>query len=141
MILLILLFIAAFLLGIMYLAQFHIYLDGKKEYLLKDGLIRELLDKAVNDPDPEALYIDQEDRRIQMGRVEIASRYVDIFWFPYRVEKQPKNFRERMTEDDWGGTVGYITRFSKDYYRVKALLKKDKVNIEKTQRQKLNLEK
>ena len=57
-----------------------------------------------------------------------------MFWFPYEVIT--------IGSYSWeNGTVGYITRYSKDYKHVNALLKKSKTDIEKTQREKLNLNK
>ena len=126
-------------LTIMYSAQFYAVLDGKKENLIKDGLVNELIVKAVADPNPASFLIDTGRGTITMGRVLISSHYSEFFWFPYRVEKLPTEYHRRVTEDDWGGTIGYVRRYSKDYQHIKALLKKDKVNIEKTQRQKLEL--
>lgn len=57
-----------------------------------------------------------------------------MFWFPYEVVTRGAYSWEN-------GTIGYITRYSKDYKHIKALLKIDKVGIEQTQREKLNLNK
>jgi hypothetical protein len=138
-ILIALLIVGIVVLTIMYLMQFYFELDGRSELRIKDGLMKELIDKAINDPD--SFLIDQGAGTITMGRIKIYSKFSDLFWFPYKVEKLPKDYRERNTDDDWGGTVGYITRFSKDYQHIKALLKKDKTSIEQSQRQKLNINK
>jgi len=57
-----------------------------------------------------------------------------MFWFPYEVITRGSYSWEN-------GTVGYVTRYSKDYKYINALLKKSKTSIEKTQREKLNLNK
>ena len=131
----------AVVLGINYLNQFYSVLDGKKENIIKDGLIKELIVKAVADPDPNSFIINTNRRTISMGRISIYSNDLELFWFPYKVYKQPNYLSERNHEDDWGGTVGYVRLFSKDYQHIKALLKENKVNIELTQREKLNLNK
>jgi hypothetical protein len=122
-----------------YFAQFHAVLDGKRENLIRDGLVRELIDRATADPNPTSFLINIEKQTINMGRILIRSDYSNFFWFPYKVEKLPTEYHKRVTEDDWGSTIGYVQRYSKDYQHIKALLKKDKVNIERTQRQKLEL--
>jgi hypothetical protein len=128
-----LLIAGVFFLGAFYFLEFNMELDGKKEIIIKDGLVRELITKAVADPDPNSFIIDTDLKTITMGRIVIQKHWSDMFWFPYKVEKLPKDFHD--------GTIGYVRRFSKDYQHIKALLKKDKVNIEKTQREKLNLNK
>ena len=125
--------------AVIYFAEFYALLDGKKENIIRDGLVKELMNKATADPNPASFLIDVEKGTINMGRILIRTNYSEYFWFPYRVEKLPTEYHRRVTEDDWGGTIGYIQRYSKDYQHIKALLKKDKVNIEKTQRQKLEL--
>jgi hypothetical protein len=129
------------ILGVYYLTQFYSDLDGKKENIIKDGLIKELIVKAVADPDPNSFIINTNRGIIKMGRISIYSNDSELFWFPYKVYKQSKDFSERNHEDDWGGIVGYVRLFSKDYQHIKALLKENKVNIELIQREKLNLNK
>jgi len=122
---------------ISYLVQFQIDLDGKKERIIKDGLVKELMNKAVADPDPNSLIINVDAQTITMGKIVIRKDYGNIFWFPYEV----------MTVTDGSSyywdqkTIGHIIHFSKDYYLVRDLLKKSKTSIEKTQREKLNLNK
>jgi hypothetical protein len=141
MILIILLFVGAVGSVGMYLMQFYIELDGKKENIIKDGLVRELMIKAVADPDPNSFIIDTDLKTITMGRIVIQKHWSDMFWFPYEVKVKAMEYNQRKESNDWGYHVGYVIRFSKDYQHIKALLKKDKVNIEKTQREKLNLNK
>jgi hypothetical protein len=114
--------------------QFYIELDGKKENIIKDGLIKELITKAVSDPDPTSFIIDTDEQTIIMGKIEIRKHWADMFWFPYEVITTGSYSWENSI-------VGCITRFSKDYYLVNKLLKKSKTIIEKTQREKLNLNK
>jgi hypothetical protein len=136
MILIILLLSGALVFTILYLMQFYGGLDGKKENIIKDGLVRELMTKAVADPDPNSFIIDVNVQTITMGNIVIKKDYGNMFWFPYEVA---------ITDDSkyyWDQkTVGHIIHFSKDYYTVRALLKKSKTDIEQTQRQKLNLNK
>ena len=134
MILIILLFVGILVFTILYFMQFHIELDGKKENIIKDGLIKELMNKATADPDLGSFIIDTDVQTITMGKIVIRKHWSDMFWFPYEVIT--------IGSYSWeNGTVGYITRYSKDYKHVNALLKKSKTDIEKTQRQKLNLNK
>ena len=125
----------------LYFMELHIELDGKKEYILKDGLVKELMAKAVADPDPNSFIIDTDSQKIMMDRAVVRKSFIGGFWFPYKVEVLAKEYSQRQTQDDWGYDVGYVIRFSKDYYTVRDLLKKSKTSIEKTQRQKLNLNK
>ena len=141
MILIILLFTGALVMTIVYLMQFYVELDGKKENIIKDGLVNELIVKAVADPDPNSFIIDTNLKTITMGRIVIQKHRSNMFWFPYEVKVKAMEYYQRKTEDDCGYDVGYVTRFSKDYQHIKALLKQSKVNIEKTQREKLNLNK
>ena len=134
MILIILLFVGVLVFTILYFMQFHIELDGKKENIIKDGLIKELITKAVSDPDPTSFIIDTDEQTIAMDKIVIRKHWANMFWFPYEVITRGSYSWEN-------GTVGYITRYSKDYKHVNALLKKSKTSIEKTQRQKLNLNK
>jgi hypothetical protein len=134
MILIILLFVGVLVFTILYLMQFYVELDGKKENIIKDGLIKELMNKAVADPDPTSFIIDIDEQTIAMDKIVIRKHWDQMFWFPYEVITRGSYSWEN-------GTVGYITRYSKDYKHVNALLKKSKTSIEKTQRQKLNLNK
>jgi len=134
MILIVLLFVGILVFTILYFMQFHIELDGKKENIIKDGLIKELMNKATADPDLGSFIIDTDVQTITMGKIVIRKHWSDMFWFPYEVIT--------IGSYSWeNGTVGYITRYSKDYKHVNALLKKSKTDIEKTQREKLNLNK
>ena len=140
--LIIVLLIASIIISVvLYFMEFHIELDGKKEYILKDGLVKELMAKAVADPDPNSFIIDTDSQKIMMDRAVVRKSFIGGFWFPYKVEVLAKEYSQRQTQDDWGYDVGYVIRFSKDYYTVRDLLKKSKTSIEKTQRQKLNLNK
>jgi hypothetical protein len=134
MILIVLLFVGVLVFTILYLMQFHIELDGKKEKIIKDGLIKELMNKATADPDLGSFIIDIDEQTITMGKIVIRKHWSNMFWFPYEVITRGSYNWEN-------GTVGYITRYSKDYKHVNALLKKSKTSIEQTQRQKLNLNK
>ena len=134
MILIVLLFVGVLVFTILYLMQFYVELDGKKENIIKDGLIQELMNKATADPDLGSFIIDTDVQTITMGKIVIRKHWSDMFWFPYEVIT--------IGSYSWeNGTVGYITRYSKDYKHVNALLKKSKTDIEKTQREKLNLNK
>jgi hypothetical protein len=134
MILIVLLFVGVLVFTILYLMQFYVELDGKKENIIKDGLIKELMNKATADPDLGSFIIDTDVQTITMGKIVIRKHWSDMFWFPYEVIT--------IGSYSWeNGTVGYITRYSKDYKHVNALLKKSKTDIEKTQREKLNLNK
>jgi hypothetical protein len=125
----------------LYFMELHIELDGKKEYIIKDGLVKELMAEAVADPDPNSFIIDTDSQKIIMGRVIVGKSHIGGFWFPYKVQVLAKEYNQRQTQEDWGYDVGYVTRFSKDYIAIRDLLKKPKTNIEKTQREKLNLNK
>jgi len=139
MILIILLFIGALLMVGIYFMQFFIELDGKKENIIKDGLVRELMTNEVADPD--SFIIDTDRQTITIDRIVIQKHWPNMFWFPYEVKVKAMEFYQRKESNDWGYDVGYVTRFSKDYQHIKALLKQSKVNIEKIQREKLNLNK
>lgn len=134
MILIILLFVGVVVMTVLYLLQFSDQLDGKKENIIKDGLIRELMTKATADPDPTSFIINTDEQTIEMDKIVIRKHWADMFWFPYEVITRGSYSWEN-------GTVGYITRYSKDYNLVSKLLKKSKTNIEQTQREKLNLNK
>jgi hypothetical protein len=124
----------------LYFVELHVELDGKREYIIKDGLVKELMAKAIADPDPNSFIIDIESQKIMMDRVIVGKTYSE-FWFPYKVQVLAKEYNQRQTQEDWGYDVGYVTRFSKDYIAIRDLLKKPKTNIEQTQREKLNLNK
>ena len=141
MILIILLFVGVLVFTIIYLMQFYVELDGKKENIIKDGLVNELIVKAVADPDPNSFIIDTDLETITMGRVVIQKHWSNMFWFPYKVKVKAMEYNQRKESNDWGYDVGYVTRFSKDYSHINTLLKKSKISIEKTQREKLNLNK
>ena len=141
MILIILLFVGVLVMTTLYILQFYVELDGKKENIIKDGLIKELMIKAVDDPDPTSVIIDTDSGTITMGRIVIKKHWSNMFWFPYEVKVKAIEYNQRKEENDWGYDVGYITKFSKDYKHINALLKKSKSDIEKTQREKLNLNK
>ena len=134
MILIVLLFVGVLVFTILYLMQFYVELDGKKENIIKDGLIKELMNKATADPDLGSFIIDTDEQTITMGKILIRKHWANMFWFPYEVITRGSYSWEN-------GTVGYVTRYSKDYKHVNALLKKSKTSIEKTQREKLNLNK
>jgi hypothetical protein len=134
MILIILLFVGALVMIISYIMQFYFELDGDKENIIKDGLIKELITKAVSDPDPTSFIINTDEQTIEMDKIVIRKHWANVFWFPYEVITRGSYSWEN-------GTVGYVTRYSKDYKHINALLKKSKVGIEQTQRQKLNLNK
>jgi hypothetical protein len=134
MILIILLFVGGLVMTVLYILQFYVELDGKKENIIKDGLIRELMTKATADPDPTSFIINTDEQTIEMDKIVIRKHWANMFWFPYEVITRGSYSWEN-------GTVGYVTRYSKDYKHINALLKKSKVGIEQTQRQKLNLNK
>lgn len=142
MILLILLIMTTLILGFSYMNQFDMHLGGKKENIIKDGLITELLVKAVNDPNPGSIIVHEDGKHITIDRTLIkGDGYGVCFWFPYKVMVLAKEFRERKIEEDFGYDVGYIRRFSKDYAAVKKLMVVKPENIELKQREKLNLKK
>jgi hypothetical protein len=141
-VLFILIIIAASITGISYLIQFDVNLNSKKELIIQDGLITELLEKIINNPDSDPIIIHDDGKHITVGRTLIkGDGYEVCFWFPYQVMILSKDFRDRVTDDDWGYDVGYIRRYSKDYALVKKLMKPKPSDIEQKQRQKLNLEK
>lgn len=133
--LLALLFVGMIVFTVLYLMQFYVELEGKKENILKEGLVKELLVKATEDFDPNSLIINVDAQTITMGKIVIRKHWSDMFWFPYEVVNEGNQYH-------WDSAkVGHITRFSKDYYLVRDLLKKSKTSIEQTQREKLNLNK
>jgi len=122
---------------ISYFFQYSIELNSNPEQIIKDGLVKELIERTVNDP--SIPYVVKEDRIIA-GRFEIR-QYNDAFWFPYYVYKTALPYHERQTTDDWDEKVGYVRWLSKDWKLIKELLKHNKKPVEQKQRQKLNLEK
>jgi hypothetical protein len=133
-ILLFLMLAAALVLGVMYVLQFKIDLDGDKEKVIKDGLITELL------KNPQTHI---KDNNVVIGRIEIKESIYGGIWFPYQVSKRALTFEERhyLNEDPYSSTVGFIMLWSKDYFTVRKMFKqiKSKQNIEQNQKQKLGL--
>lgn len=122
---------------ISYYAQYSIELDSKPENIIKDGLVKELIENTVNDPLIE-LEIDEDE--IRAGRFKIK-KSGDAFWFPYFVYREALPYGQRKTTDDWDTNVGYVRWLSKDWKLIKELIKKSTKSIEQKQRQKLNLKK
>lgn len=123
----------------LYFVEFETEMNCKSEYVLKDGLVNELLHKATNNPLTE---FEISNEKIKAGRFEIRKNYF-VFWFPYCVHRCALPYSERTNNDDsiWGENIGYVTRFSSDWRLIKALHKSKSVNKELTQREKLNLNK
>ena len=132
------LLIAVAIFGIIsYFMQYSIELDSNPEQIIKDGLIKELIERTVNDTSIPFIIKENE---IVAGR--FAIRQTDgTFWFPYYVYRNGLPFRERHDIDDWDEKIGYVRWLSKDWKLINDLLKKNKKPIEQKQRQKLNLEK
>ena len=114
MILIILLFVGVLVMTVLYILQFYVELDGKKENIIKDGLLRELMTKATADPDLGSFIIDNDEQTITMGKIVIRKHWANMFWFPYEVITRGSYSWEN-------GTVGYVTRYSKDYKHINAL--------------------
>ena len=141
-VLFILIITAASIAGVSYWMNFEVHLNSRKELIIKDGLVKELIEKAFNDPNPNSIIIHDDGKHITMGRTLIKGEGYDVcFWFPYKITILSKDFNDRVTNDDWGYDVGYIRRFSKDYELVKKLMVPKADSIEQKQRQKLNLNK
>lgn len=121
---------------ISYFMQYSIELDSNPEEIIKDGLIKELIEHAVHDTSFPFLI---EENKIVAGRFEIRKN--DAFWFPYYVYKTALPYHERRTDNDWDKKIGYVRWLSKDWKLINDLLKKNKKPIEQKQRQKLNLDK
>lgn len=132
------LLIAVAIFGIIsYFMQYSIELDSNPEQIIKDGLIKELIERTVNDTSIPFIIKENE---IVAGRFNI--RQTDgTFWFPYYVYKTALPYHERKTDDDWDKKIGYVRWLSKDWKLINDLLKKNKKPIEQKQRQKLNLDK
>ena len=132
------LLIAVAIFGIIsYFMQYNLELNSNPEQIIKDGLIKELIERTVNDTSIPFIIKENE---IVAGR--FAIRQTDgTFWFPYYVYKTALPYHERKTDDDWDKKIGYVRWLSKDWKLINDLLKKNKKPIEQKQRQKLNLEK
>ena len=122
---------------ISYFMQYSIELDSNPEEIIKDGLVKELIERTVNDPSIPFTIGDDE---IVVGRFEIRKND-GIFWFPYYIYRTALPYHERRTGEDWDKRIGYVRWLSKDWKLINDLLKKNKKSIEQKQRQKLNLEK
>jgi hypothetical protein len=141
-VLFILIIMAASIAGVSYWMQFDVHLNSKKERIIKDGLIAELLEKTINNPDSDPIIIHDDGKHITVGRTLIKGEGYEVcFWFPYKVMILSKDFGNRVSQEDWGYDVGYIRRYSKDYALVKKLMVPKADSIEQKQRQKLNLNK
>lgn len=124
--------------AIVYYVEFDSEINWKSENILKDGLVKELLERVTNDSVSELAISDE---KIKAGRFEIRKNYA-VFWFPYYVYRCALPYNERTTDiNTWDERVGYVVRFSSDWRLIKALHKSKSVNKELTQRQKLNLNK
>lgn len=124
--------------AIVYYVEFDSEINWKSENILKDGLVKELLERVTNDSVSELTISDE---KIKAGRFEIRKNYA-VFWFPYYVYRCALPYNERTTDiNTWDERVGYVVRFSRDWRLIKALHKSKSVNKELTQRQKLNLNK
>lgn len=124
--------------AIVYFVEFDSEINWKSENILKDGLVKELIERAISDPTTE---LTVSDEKIKAGRFEIRKNYA-VFWFPYYVYRCALPYNERTADNNtWDETVGYVVRFSSDWRLIKALHKSKSVNKELTQRQKLNLNK
>ena len=132
----VLLITVAIFFTISYFMQYDIELDSKPERILKDGLVKELIERTINGPSTYTV----EENKITVGRFEIRENN-GIFWFPYYVYRTALPYTERRTVGDWDEEVGYVRWLSKDWKLINDLLKKNKKSIEQKQRQKLNLEK
>lgn len=124
---------------ITYQFQFDEMLSNEKELIIKDGLIRELIEKATIN----ILVITADNgKHINVDGILITGdNYRTSFWFPYKVIVLGKGYGKRVTQDDWEYDVGYIRRYSQDYKFVKKLMKPKPEDIEQKQRQKLKLNK
>ena len=123
-----------------YFMQYSIELDSNPENIIKDGLVKELIEHIVNDTSSPYKV---ENNKIIVGRFEIRQNN-DAFWFPYYVYRNGlpfRPFRERHDIDDWDEKIGYVRWLSNDWKLIKELLKHHKTPVEQKQRQKLNLEK
>ena len=125
--------------AIVYYVEFDSEINWKSENILKDGLVKELLERVTNDSVSELTISDE---KIKAGRFEIRKNYA-VFWFPYYVYRCALPYDERIKTGDygWDENVGYVARFSSAWRLIKALHKSKSVNKELTQREKLNLNK
>ena len=132
------LLIAVAIFGVIsYFMQYSIELNSNPEQIIKDGLVKELIERTVNDPSIPFIIKENE---IVAGRFAIRQTN-GTFWFPYYVYKTALPYHERQTDDDWGEKIGYVRWLSNDWKLINDLLKKNKKPVEQKQRQKLNLEK
>ena len=132
------LLIAVAIFGIIsYYFQYGSELNSNPEEIIKDGLVKELIERTVNDPSIPFIIGDDE---IVVGRFEIRKND-DVFWFPYYIYRTALPYHERRTNEDWDKRIGYVRWLSKDWKLIKDLLKKNKQPVEQKQRQKLNLDK
>lgn len=132
------LLIAVAIFGIIsYYLQYGSELNSNPEEIIKDGLVKELIERTVNDPSIPFIIGDDE---IVVGRFEIRKND-DVFWFPYYIYRTALPYQERRTNEDWDKRIGYVRWLSKDWKLINDLLKKNKKPIEQKQRQKLNLDK
>lgn len=123
---------------ISYYVQYSVDLDSKPENLIKDGLVKELIEKATNNPLTEFEIREDE---IKAGRFEIRKNYRGAFWFPYYVHRAALPYGQRNSVGDWDEKIGYVRWLSKDWKLIKELTKYSIKSIEQKQRQKLNLNK
>jgi len=122
---------------ISYFMQYSIELNSDPEQIIKDGLVKELIQNAIDNP---SIPFSIEEDRIIVDRFEIRKNS-DAFWFPYYVYKKALPYNERSVRDHWDETVGYVKWLSKDWKLISELIKKNKKPVEQKQRQKLNLNK
>jgi hypothetical protein len=122
---------------ISYYIQYSVDLNSKPEQLLKDGLVKELITKAVD----SAIPLEINEDEIKLGRFTIKKSHSGAFWFPYFVYREALPYGQRNSEFDWGENIGYVRWLSKDWKLIKELTKKSTKSVEQKQRQKLNLNK
>lgn len=120
-----------------YYFQYSIELNSKPEHILKDGLVKELIENSINSTIP--LEINEDE--IKLGRFTIKKSHSGAFWFPYFVFREALPYGQRKSVDDWDENIGYVRWLSKDWRLIKKLTKKSTKTIEQKQRQKLNLNK
>ena len=98
--------------AIVYFVEFDSEINWKSENILKDGLVKELLERVTNDSVSELTISDE---KIKAGRFEIRKNYA-VFWFPYYVYRCALPYNERTTDiNTWDERVGYVVRFSSDW--------------------------
>lgn len=121
-----------------YYIQYNVDLDSKPENLIKDGLVKELIEKATNNPLTE---FEISEDKIKVDRFEVRKNRSGAFWFPYLVYRKALPFGQRNSVGDWDENIGYVRWLSKDWKLIKELTKYSVKSIEQKQRQKLNLNK